>query len=249
MISEEIIIKALLSLNIEPLCQDINKMLFFLDLLTEHNKKTNVTGTKNREDILKRHFFDCLAGYQYFFDYSGSHGQRTSILDVGTGGGLPGLLIAIFLKGATVNLMDAKKKNMDFLTETVEALNLENVNVMYGRAEELSHSNDYREKFDVVTARAVADMLLLSELVLPFCKVGGKAILYKSKKVFDELKKSENKIKMLGGEIENIYEIKVPLLDEFRVVLVLKKVSATLYKYPRKYVRMLKEPLIGQKDL
>jgi len=248
MISAEEIKKALQAMEIASGHREENRMMTFLDLITAWNLKTGITGTKEREEILKRHFFDCLSPYSFFHLLAGEK-SSPSLLDIGTGGGLPGILLAIFFEEFRVSLIDAKKKNTMFLEEVIKKLGLQNTTVISGRAEELAHENRYRENFDFVTARAVAVTSVLAELSLPFCKPGGRVVLYKSRKVFEEAKDATAVINNLGGQIEDIKEIRPPYLNEYRALLVIKKVSPSLYKYPRKYAKIIKTSLIDQKGL
>jgi 16S rRNA (guanine527-N7)-methyltransferase len=248
MISAEEIKKALQEMDIASGYKEENRMMVFLDLITAWNLKTSITGTKEREEILKRHFFDCLSPYSFFHSLA-IEKRRPSLLDIGTGGGLPGILLAIFFEEFRVSLLDSKRKNTLFLEEVIKTLDLQNATVISGRAEELAHENRYRENFDFVTARAIAVTSVIAELSLPFCKPGGRVMLYKSRKVFEEVKDATDIINKLGGQIEEIKEIRPPYLDEYRALLVIRKVSPSLYKYPRKYAKIIKTSLIDQKGL
>jgi 16S rRNA (guanine527-N7)-methyltransferase len=141
-----------------------------------------------------------------------------------------------------VYLLDSRKKTGNFLIRTLKELDIKNAEVIIGRAEILSHRESLREKFDLVVARAVANLGILSELTIPFCKIGGRIILYKSKKLKDELSAAEKTISILGGKVADIVRVEIPMLEEYRVLLIIKKEEITLYKYPRKYVRILKIP-------
>lgn len=233
----------ILSLGIIPDEGDIEKMYDYLDILFEYNKNINLVGTKNRDEILVRHFFDCLSIFN-FLNCSGSKIIKTNrILDIGTGAGLPGILLAIFLKKSEIYLLDSKNKAITFLEKVVNTLKLENTHILSGRAEELAHDTKYREKFDFVVSRALAKTSVLAELAMPFCNIGGRAVLYKSKNLVEELKFSGKTISAMGSEVENIFEVKIPCLDEYRALLILKKVSPIIYKYPRKYGKILSEHL------
>jgi 16S rRNA (guanine527-N7)-methyltransferase len=243
MMENSIIENYILSLGIRPAEGDIEKLYVYLDILFEYNKNINLVGTKNRDEILIRHFFDCLSIFS-FLNYSDDKIIKIDkILDIGTGAGLPGILLAIFLRKSEIYLMDSKNKAITFLKIAVNILKLENTHILSGRAEELAHDIIYREKFDMVVSRALAKTSILSELVIPFIKIGGRAVLYKSKNLTEELQFSGKTISAMGSEIENIFEVKIPCLDEYRALLILKKVSPTIYKYPRKYGKILSEYL------
>jgi 16S rRNA (guanine527-N7)-methyltransferase len=243
MIENSIIENYILSLGIGPDEGDIAKMQAFLDILFEYNKNINLVGTKNRDEILIRHFFDCLSIFNFLNCADGNIIKIKTILDIGTGAGLPGILLAIFLKKSEIYLLDSKNKAITFIKIVINTLKLDNAYVLSGRAEELAHDTRYREKFDIVVSRALAKTSVLSELAIPFIKVGGRAILYKSKNLAEELQLSGKTISAMGSEIENIFEVKIPCLDEYRALLILKKVSQTICKYPRKYGKILSEQL------
>jgi 16S rRNA (guanine527-N7)-methyltransferase len=231
------------SLGISTGEAEIEKLQMYLDILFEYNKNINLVGTKNRDEILIRHFFDCLSIFNFLNCPDNKTIKINTILDIGTGAGLPGILLAIFLKKSEIFLMDSKNKAITFLKIVTNALKLDNVFILSGRAEEFAHNNKYREKFDMVVSRALAKTSVLSELSIPFIKIGGRAVLYKSKNLAEELKFSGKTIIAMGSEIENIFEVKIPSLDEYRALLILKKVSPTIYKYPRKYGKILSENL------
>jgi len=236
--------KYLNDLCIEVVDEEIKKLLQYLELLYQGNKLFNLTGTKDKQQILIRHIFDSLGIFKFFRISGIEKSGRLEILDIGTGPGLPGIPVAVFLNNSEIFLMDSKGKAAAFLGGIIENLELSNCSVLMGRAEVIGHDKNYRERFDIVTARAVADVGILSEITIPFCKVGGRVVLYKSRKLSVELNKAEAKINMLGAKVEDIVEVKIPLLDEYRALLILKKEFPTLYKYPRKYDRMLKMPNI-----
>jgi 16S rRNA (guanine527-N7)-methyltransferase len=245
--TEQAIIKNyLIDLGICPDDSDIEKLLVYLDLLFEYNKNINLVGTKNRDEILIRHFFDCLSIFKFLNSSSYKIAKNAKLLDIGTGAGLPGLLLSIFLKKSEIYLLDSKDKAISFLRKAINSLKLDNVYILFGRAEELAHDTKYRENFDIIVSRALAKTSILAELCLPFCKIGGRAVLYKSKNLSEELRSSDEIINLMGAEIENILEVKIPSLNEYRALLILKKVSPALYKYPRKYGKILKIPINKQ---
>jgi 16S rRNA (guanine527-N7)-methyltransferase len=220
--------------------KEINSLLMYLELLYTGNKELNLTGTKDKNMILVRHIFDSLGIFQ-FFDICGiGKSSRLKIIDVGTGAGLPGIPIAIFLKHSEISLLDSKKKITDFLASTACRLQLLNTRILAGRAEVLANDKEFCGAFDIVTARAVANVSTLAELTIPFCRVGGKAVLYKSRKLYEELAAATPKINALGAKVEDIVDVKIPLLDEYRTLLILKKEFPTLYKYPGKYGKIFK---------
>ncbi len=228
------------SLYISPGDEAINRLLLYLELLYNGNKELNLTGTRDKNMILVRHIFDSLGIFQFFNTCGIDKRSWLKIIDIGTGAGLPGIPIAIFLEQSDISLLDSKRKITDFLNDTVYRLQLLNTRILTARAEVLANDKEYCNAFDIVTARAVANVLTLAELTIPFCKVGGRAVLYKSRKLHEELITATQKIHALGAKVEDIVEVKIPLLDEYRALLILKKEIPTLYKYPGKYVKIFK---------
>ena len=218
------------------------KVFEYLELIYEKNKIVNLIGTKEKEDIFIGHILDSLSIFNIKIFKGGElNGKR--IIDIGTGGGLPGILLAIFLPRSEIVLLDKSKKKTDFLRETVKELKLKNILVITDRAEELSRKAGFREKFDIVINRAVTRFNILLELAIPFCTIHGKIIFYKSKKIFEEIKEHGEAISKLGGEFEEMYDIEVPDLEGFRTFLILKKDKRTHLKYPRNFAKIKKNPL------
>jgi 16S rRNA (guanine527-N7)-methyltransferase len=244
--NKKILKTSLNKINLNFTEADIDKVEEYIDILIEYNKQFNLVGTKLRQDILIRHVIDSLSIFKYSnYFFIPRAGENFKILDVGTGAGLPGILISIFLKDWHVYLLDKKSKAINFLREVVRKLNLTNIFIIEGNAEYFGHDDKYRENFNIVLSRAVGKFNVVCELMLPFCKIGGKAVLYKSKKLLEEIEKYKNIIPVLGGKIDKIFEVKVPNLDEYRAFLSILKETSTLYKYPRKYAKILKTPLAG----
>ncbi|MCL4415694.1 MAG: 16S rRNA (guanine(527)-N(7))-methyltransferase RsmG [Actinobacteria bacterium] len=242
--NKKILTSSLNDINLSFTEADINKIEKYIDVLLEYNKQSNLVGTKLKQDILIRHIIDSLSIFKYSnYFFEPLEGKDFRILDIGTGAGLPGILISIFLKDSHVYLLDKRSKAIKFLKEIVHELNLENVYIIEGNAEYLGHDVHYRENFDVVLSRAVGKFNIICELMLPFCKIGGKAVLYKSRKLHDEIEQYKKMIPILGGKVDKILDVKVPNLDEYRAFLSILKETSTLYKYPRKYAKILKKPL------
>jgi 16S rRNA (guanine527-N7)-methyltransferase len=244
MIYEEILTTALKQLNISFDNEKLSKTMKYLDLLFEFNNKFNMIGTKDKKDILIRHLLDCLSILKYLNCSPIKRNQALKILDIGTGAGLPGIPIAIFLRKSRVCLIDKKEKVTEFLKYALVELDLDNIEILMGEAEYFAHDPFYRENFDIVLSRALGKFEAVCELMLPFCKIEGKAILYKSKKVFKEIDESNHVISLLGGKVEQLFELEVPYLNEFRTLLIIDKITSTLYKYPRKYDKIIKRPLV-----
>ena len=206
----------------------IQKFDTYKRLLEEYNKKFNLTAIKP-EDYDEKHFNDSLYGLEYFV--------KGSLLDVGTGAGFPGMVLAICNKNLQVTLLEATKKKCEFLEIVKNYLSLKNVTIVNARAEEFIKNN--RERFDYVTARAVAELNTLSEYCIPFVKIGGYFIAYKGGK--DELKNSLNAIKILGGIYERTEQYLIN--NEQRSLIFIKKIKSTNIKYPRGNGKERKCPL------
>ncbi len=238
--ADKVLRDSLRQLNIVFTDNQIRAAKKYLDLVYEHNKKINLVGTKNKNQILLRHILDSLAVLK-FNNYFNN--KNTRILDIGTGAGMPGMLVAIFLRGSTIYLLDKTLKKINFLKKAVGELDLKNVEIIRGRAEEISRENLFRESFDLVLARAVAKFSILCELAIPFCRINGKIILYKSRKIFSEITEHNEAISRLGGEVEDLLEVKIPYLDDFRAFLIINKVLKTKDIYPRRYSKIKNSPL------
>ncbi len=234
--------KYLLKIGINNDSSKIDKIFEYLELVYEKNKVINLIGTKEKEEIFIKHILDSLSIFNIeLLREDKLKGKK--IIDIGTGGGLPGILLAIFLPESEIYLLDKSKKKTIFLKETTKALELKNTIIITDRAEELSREAGFREKFDIVIARAVARFSILLELSVPFCNIHGKIIFYKSKKVFEEIKEHSETISKLGGEFKKLYDVEVPDLERFRTFLILNKVKRTPLKYPRNFALIKKKPL------
>lgn len=216
-------------INIELTDEQINKFEKYQDLLLEWNEKINLTAITEEDDIIIKHFVDSLTISKYFND-------NDKIIDVGTGAGFPGIPLKIIKENMKVTLLDSLNKRIIYLNDVVEKLELTNVETIHGRAEELSRKKEYREQYDVVTARAVANLKILSEYCIPFIKVGGMFVCMKGSNIDEELNLAKDHIKELGCEIEKIEEITLPNTDMKRNIIIIKKIKNTDKKYPRKKI-------------
>ena len=190
---EKIFIEEAQKINIELDKNQIEKFYKYMDLLIEWNEKINLTAITNRKDIIVKHFIDSLTIQRYLSD-------AVNIIDVGTGAGFPGIPIKIVNPNLKVVLVDSLNKRINFLQDVIKKLNLDNIEVIHARAEDLGQNKKYREAFDIVTSRAVANMSVLSEYLLPLVKVGGKCICMKGSEIEEELENSKYAIKILGGK-------------------------------------------------
>ena len=165
------------------------------------------------------------------------------MLDVGTGAGFPGIPLSIIRNDLKITLMDSLNKRINVLYEVIKENNLNNVDTIHSRAEELGRNKDYREQFDVVTSRAVAALDVLLEYMLPFVKVGGYCICMKGSNIEEEVENSKKALAVLNGKIEDIIKFELPESDYGRNIIVIKKTANTPGKYPRKPGTPAKEPL------
>lgn len=216
----------------------LQKYEIYKDMLVEWNKKFNITTITEEDEIYIKHFCDSLSLVNTkLFD------DKKRVIDIGTGGGFPGLVLKIYNEELDMTLMDSLNKRIVFLNEVIKELKLSNVKAIHARAEELGVSNEHREKYDIAVSRAVASLNTLSEYCLPFVKVGGYFIAMKGPDVKEEVEESKNAIKLLGGELERIEEIKLPFLDITHTLIIIKKVKQTPNKYPRQQGKPKKNPL------
>ena len=230
MTMEELILKTQDFLKIS----DEQKVQFvaYLNLIFEKNKVMNLTSITDMEEAIDKHLFDCLLPLKII-----PQGVK-EILDVGSGAGFPGIVWAIAMPNAKLTLIDATKKKCDFLNEVVTALNLKNVRILNLRAEDYKQ----KEKYDLVTARAVSSLPILLEITAPFCKVNGYVLALKGKNGRNELEESLNARKMLKLEVVTIQEEKL-FDDDTRINILFKKKEKTAHRYPRAWGIIQKSPL------
>ena len=217
--------------------EQISHIVNFYNYLVEENKHYNLTAITDPTESAIRHFADSL-----MLKLSKQFLEAKTILDVGSGAGFPGLPLAISYKCKDFTLLDSLQKRINFLENAAQLLNLTNITCVHERAESFSRIETYREKFDIVTARAVADLSILSEYCLPAVKCGGYFIAMKSLEIEDEISKACSAIKLLGGG--NIEVIEYVLLDgRKRQLIIIEKVNNTPLKYPRRPGMPKKRPL------
>lgn len=211
------------------------KFYQYMNLILDWNEKINVTAIKDEKEFIVKHFVDCLTVDCFIKD-------ETRLLDIGTGAGFPGIPLKLYHPEMEVCLIDSVNKKITVLQDVIEKLALEKIEALHIRAEDLAKDLNYRESFDVVTTRAVSNLATICEYMLPFVKIGGKAICMKGPNVEQELEDAKNAIKMLGGEIEEIKKININ--EEFeRNLIVIKKIKKTNEKYPRGQGKPAKEPI------
>ncbi len=222
--------------GIELTARQYEKLSLYAKLLVEWNEKINLTAITDPEGIAVKHFFDSVYPFTLF-----DMPQGAKVIDVGTGAGFPSCPLKIFREDISLTLLDSLNKRIKFLTELSDRLGLE-AECVHGRAEELGRNASYRERFDVATARAVANLTYLCEYCLPFVKVGGVFAALKGPDGNNELEKAQSAVEILGGKTEKCLEYSLPNKDT-RTLIIIRKVKATPPKFPRTKGQMDKKPL------
>ena len=208
----------------------------YKDLLLEWNNKINLTAITEENEIILKHFIDSCTILKYIED-------NQKIIDIGTGAGFPGIPLKIMNESLKITLVDSLKKRVNFLNEVISELNLENIEGIHSRAEDLGRDNNYREKYDVATSRAVANLSTLLEYLMPFVKVNGICICMKGPNIEEELNEAKKAINELSGKLEGVYNFKLPNSDIERNIIIVRKVDKIKLKYPRKAGMPAKEPI------
>lgn len=223
-------------INIKLNEKQIKQFYDYMNLLIEWNKKINLTAIIEPKEIILKHFVDSLTISKYI-------NEKSTLIDVGTGAGFPGIPLKILRNDIKITLVDSLNKRIKFLDEVIEKLNLDGIKTVHGRAEEIGRNREYREKFDYATSRAVANTAILSEYLIPLVKINGKCIYMKGPDTNEELKNGKKAISVLGGNIVNKEEFGLPYSDIKRTIIIIDKVKNTPTKYPRKAGTPSKEPI------
>ena len=225
-------------LNIQ--INEIQKKQFdtFYSMLVEWNKVMNLTGITEYEEVIEKHFVDSLSIVN-IFDLS----EVNTLIDVGTGAGFPGIPLKIAFPHLKITLLDSLNKRINFLDSVIDELKLDGIYTIHGRAEDFAKKDDYRERYDLCVSRAVANLSTLSEYCLPYIRVGGMFVSYKSGDVDDEVLESKKAISILGGKLDNVVKFQLPGTDINRSFIKIEKIKNTGKKYPRKAGLPSKEPL------
>lgn len=230
-------IKAVEPLKIVVSSEMEQQFLTYKNLIQEVNKVLNLTGIDDDEGIFHKHFYDSLL-------IAPMMDMNTSVADIGSGAGFPGIVLAIARPDLTVTCVEPTTKRTQFLSRVVSECGLKNVIILNARAEEII--DELRETFDYATARAVAYLDILSELCIPFVKIGGHFIAMKGQKGTEEYETSLKAVHKLGGELIETHKFEDSVMGE-RYNLVIKKVRSTPKQYPRAYAKIKKSPLSGRK--
>lgn len=228
------------SLGITLSEKQLEQFYKYYELLIEWNKVMNLTAITELDEVISKHFIDSLSLIRAVKDLSG---LDSSVIDVGTGAGFPGIPLKIAFPELKLTLLDSLNKRIKFLNEVIEKLDLDKIETIHGRAEDYGRDVKYREQFDFCVSRAVANAATLSEYCLPFVRVGGCFVPYKSGKIDEELETGRKAIRALGGDIQEIVRFELAGAEADRALVVIKKVEKTGKRYPRKAGVPSKEPI------
>jgi len=217
----------------------INQFKSYQQELLEWNQKTNLTSITEPVQVEIKHFIDSLSCLKII-----DSPRSNKIIDIGSGAGFPGIPIKIVYPNKDIILLEATQKKVDFCRHILNKFDLNPNAALVGRAEDIAHDVNQREKYDIAISRAVASLPALMELLLPFVKVGGTAIAMKGKDIQQELVSAERALQILGGRIELVQKIFLPILEEERNLIKISKINSTPEKYPRRPGLPVKKPLI-----
>lgn len=224
--------------EVEITSEQIEKFTVFNNLLIEWNQKMNLTAITDEREVAVKHFYDSITP-SFFYEFS-----NQKIIDIGVGAGFPSIPLKICFPNLKMTLVDSLNKRLIFLEEIIKALDLKDINLVHGRAEELAKKNEYRQNYDIALSRAVARLNIISELSLPFVKVGGKMISLKGANADEELNEAKKAINIMGGRVHSSSKLFLPNDYGERNIIIIDKVGNTPNKYPRKPGTPNKEPIV-----
>ena len=233
--NKELFIEEVRKLGIAVDEDKLDKLERYYELLIQWNEKMNLTAITKKEDVYLKHFYDSLTLIKAY-----DLNRNISVCDVGTGAGFPGIVLKIFFDNIDITLVDALNKRINFLNIVIKELKLENIRAIHARVEEFA--KETKEKFDLVTSRAVAKLNVLNELCIPMIKIDGYFIPMKAN-IEEEIEESKNSIIKLNSILENIISFNLPIENSIRNLIIIKKVNSTKEIYPRKFDKIKKQPL------
>lgn len=218
------------------------RLLVYHELLLDWNTRMDLTAVTDDAEMVDRHHLDSLMA----LTFPGLVPEEGTLIDVGTGAGLPGLPLALARPRLRVTLLDAQQKRLQFLQAVIDALHLTNVTLVHARAEDGGRNPAYRERFDMAVARAVAPLPVLAEYLLPYVRTGGLALAWKGPGVAEELTLGRRAAHLLGGKLEEVIPVTIPGRDWAHTLVPIRKVQSTPAAYPRKAGTPGKKPLGAQ---
>lgn len=218
----------------------------YYELLTEWNSFMNLTAITEFDEVMKKHFVDSVSLIRALPDLKE---KKYCLIDIGTGAGFPGIPLKIMFPDLKVVLLDSLNKRVSFLNEVIDKLGLIDIEAFHGRAEDFAKNKEYRENFDLCVSRAVANLSTLSEYCLPFVKMNGFFISYKSEKITEEFEGAKEAIQILGGKYLTQVEFCLPNSDIYRNLFVIEKIKNTPGKFPRKAGLPAKEPIMTKSKM
>lgn len=219
--------------------EQLRQFAIYYRELTDWNERMNLTGITEREQVYVKHFYDSLS-LAFYMDLH----KVGSLADIGSGAGFPSIPLKIMFPHVKVTIVDSLNKRIVFLRHLTEALDLQNVDCVHGRAEEAARKPEHRDRYDLVTARAVARLNVLNEFCLPFVKPGGWFAAMKGSTLQEEVQEAEFSLRELKGELGEIYAFTLPVEEAARHIVTIRKTAATPKKYPRKPGTPLRSPLV-----
>jgi len=238
------LIQNLKEFGLSPTEDQCDEFLRYYEMMVEWNKVMNLTTVTEYRDAVRKHFADSLAAAvtKPFMEINGNK-QAPSVIDIGTGAGLPGIPVKIMYPQVDMVLLDSLNKRINFLNAVMKELSLTRIKAVHARAEEYIRQEKVRGTFDICLSRAVANLTVLAEYCMPYVKTGGCFISYKSGTIDEECRNAEKAIRVLGGKIEKIERFTLPDYDEARTLIVIRKIKETPSGYPRKAGIPAKSPI------
>lgn len=216
----------------------LNQFQEYYQYLITVNRQMNLTAIVKPEEVAVKHFLDAITCFNFM------ELNKSKVIDIGSGAGFPGMVLKLYHSDLVITLVDSLQKRVKFLNELITKLNLKDIQAIHERAEVLGQNDQHREKYDWAVSRAVTNLATLAEYCLPLVKIGGSFIAMKGLKTLTEINQAEGAIEKLGGKIETIKQIRLPVTKDERVLIKINKVTSTPAKYPRRTGIPEKKPLI-----
>ena len=226
--------------NFELTDKQKQQFKLYFKMLIEVNEHVNLTRITEEDEVYLKHFYDSITP---LFTFGAVFKDGATLCDVGAGAGFPSIPLKILKPGLKVTIVDSLQKRLNFLKDLISELGLTDVELVHGRAEDVGQNKLYRERFDIVTARAVARMSVLSEYCLPLVKKGGYFVALKGPKAEDELDDGKKALEVLGGKLIKDEELTLPASEEERTFVLVQKVKSTPKKYPRQAGTPRRKPI------